>query len=242
MIFCVRACDGISASCGCFWQGSHFRLILRLQCLPFALQVDLLLQPSGWSSLRTPLQVDSCFRIVSPSLFTYLPSTVSADLDENGPPVMNQIARGGFTARPHRRRTPGCRMPHGIAACRSTWRTMSGSPNARSICLRESRVESVKVEAGCSCCHGQRLQRARGGDTYCSRIGLSVVWGGGFYTPRESSRKFLLTTDLQHPEPPAVYSRETRETERRGAGARGLAHVNIALGARVYKENIKCDV
>ena len=41
-------------------------------------------------------------------------SSVGADLDENGPPVMNQIARGGFTARPHRRRTPGCRMPHGL--------------------------------------------------------------------------------------------------------------------------------
>ena len=62
-----------------FWQGSHFRLILRLQCLPFALQVDLLLQVG----LPFVLQVDSCFRIVSPSLFTYL--LVGADLDENGP-------------------------------------------------------------------------------------------------------------------------------------------------------------
>ena len=37
---------------------------------------------------------------VSPSLFTYLPSRVSADLDENGPPVMNQIARGGYSPTP----------------------------------------------------------------------------------------------------------------------------------------------
>ena len=50
--------------------------ILRLQCLPFALQVDLLLQVG----LPFVLQVDSCFRIVSPSLFTYL--LVGADLDE----------------------------------------------------------------------------------------------------------------------------------------------------------------
>ena len=76
------------------WQGSHFRLILRLQCLPFALQVDLLLQVG----LPFVLQVDSCFRIVSPSLFTYLPS--AHDLDENGPPVMNQIARGGYSPTP----------------------------------------------------------------------------------------------------------------------------------------------
>ena len=40
------------------------------QCLPFALQVDLLLQVG----LPIVLQVDSCFRIVSPSLFAYLPS------------------------------------------------------------------------------------------------------------------------------------------------------------------------
>jgi hypothetical protein len=52
------------------------RLILRLQCLPFALQVDLLLQVG----IPFVLQVDSCFRIVSPSLFTYL--LVGADLDE----------------------------------------------------------------------------------------------------------------------------------------------------------------
>ena len=78
--YSVRACDGISASCGFFWQGSHFRLILlRLHCLPFAVQVDLLLQVG----LPFVLQVDSCFRIVSPSLFTYL--LVGADLDENGP-------------------------------------------------------------------------------------------------------------------------------------------------------------
>jgi hypothetical protein len=49
--------------------GSHFRLILRLQGVPFALQVDLLLQVG----LPFVLQVDFCFRIVFPSLFTYLP-------------------------------------------------------------------------------------------------------------------------------------------------------------------------
>jgi hypothetical protein len=81
----VRACDGISASCCGFFsgraQGSHFRLMFpeRLQCLPFALQVDLLLQVG----LPFVLRVDCCFRIVSPSLFTYL--LVGADLDENGP-------------------------------------------------------------------------------------------------------------------------------------------------------------
>jgi len=36
LIFCTSVRCGISASCGFFWQGSHFRLILRLQCLPFA--------------------------------------------------------------------------------------------------------------------------------------------------------------------------------------------------------------
>ena len=59
----------------------HFRLILHFQCLPFALQVDLLLQVG----LPFVLQVDSCFRIVSAlrSSPTYL--LVGADLDENGP-------------------------------------------------------------------------------------------------------------------------------------------------------------
>ena len=33
-----RAMESQSIFCGFFWQGSHFRLILRLQCLPFALQ------------------------------------------------------------------------------------------------------------------------------------------------------------------------------------------------------------
>ena len=58
-------------------------------------QVDLLLQVG----LPFTLQVDSCFRIVVPSLFTY-ESSVRADLDENGPPVMNQIARGGYSLTP----------------------------------------------------------------------------------------------------------------------------------------------
>ena len=53
---------------GFFWQGSHFRLILRLLGLPFALQADLLLQVGR----PFVLQVGSCFRIVFPSLFTYL--------------------------------------------------------------------------------------------------------------------------------------------------------------------------
>ena len=44
---------------------------------------------------------------VSPSLFTYLPSRVSADLDENGPPVMNQIARGGYSLTPPEGGTTG---------------------------------------------------------------------------------------------------------------------------------------
>jgi hypothetical protein len=71
LIFCTSVRWNLTASsCGFFWQGSHFRLILRLQCLPFALQVDLLLQVG----LPIVLQVDTCFRIVSPTLFTYLPS------------------------------------------------------------------------------------------------------------------------------------------------------------------------
>ena len=41
-----------------------------LSALSFVLQVDLLLQVG----LPFTLQVDSCFRIVVPSLFTYLPS------------------------------------------------------------------------------------------------------------------------------------------------------------------------
>ena len=72
LIFCASVRYGISASCGFFWHGSQSRTS----------QVD---SPSSVSSLRTSgrsptsgwssffgLQVDSCFRIVSPSLFTYL--------------------------------------------------------------------------------------------------------------------------------------------------------------------------
>ena len=51
---------------------------------------------SGWSPLRTPgrflLQVSLPFAI-------HL-SSFGADLDENGPPVMNQIARGGYSLTP----------------------------------------------------------------------------------------------------------------------------------------------
>ena len=96
LIFCTSVRWNLCIFEVFFWQGSHFRLILRLLGLPFALQADLLLQVGR----PFVLQVDSCFRIVFPSLFTYLPTSVGADLDENGPPVMNQIARGGYSLTP----------------------------------------------------------------------------------------------------------------------------------------------
>ena len=70
LIFCMSVRWNLCIFEVFFWQGSHFRLILRLLGLPFALQVDLLLQVGR----PFVLQVDSCFRIVFPSLFTYLPS------------------------------------------------------------------------------------------------------------------------------------------------------------------------
>ena len=91
LIFCTSVRWNLSIVWLLVWQGSHFRLILRLQCLPFALQVDLLLQVG----LPIVLQVDSCFRIVSPSLFTYLPSAQILMRT-----VMNQIARGGYSPTP----------------------------------------------------------------------------------------------------------------------------------------------
>ena len=47
-----------------FWQGSHFRLILRLLGLPFALQADLLLQVGRpfVSRVHTTQQFDPCRR------------------------------------------------------------------------------------------------------------------------------------------------------------------------------------
>jgi hypothetical protein len=72
-------------------------LILRLQGLPFALQVDLLLQVG----LPFVLQVDFCFRIVFPfALHLSSVSADAADVDENGPPVMNQIACGEYSPTP----------------------------------------------------------------------------------------------------------------------------------------------
>ena len=70
LIFCTSVRWNLCIFEVFFWQGSHFRLILHRQGLPFVLQVDLLLQVG----LPFTLQVDSCFRIVVPSLFTYLPS------------------------------------------------------------------------------------------------------------------------------------------------------------------------
>ena len=70
LIFCTSVRWNLCIFEVFFWQGSHFRLILRLLGLPFALQADLLLQVGR----PFVLQVGSCFRIVFPSLFTYLPS------------------------------------------------------------------------------------------------------------------------------------------------------------------------
>ena len=69
LIFCTSVRWNLCIFEVFFWQGSHFRLILRLLGLPFALQADLLLQVGR----PFVLQVGSCFRIVFPSLFTYLP-------------------------------------------------------------------------------------------------------------------------------------------------------------------------
>ena len=70
LIFCTSVRWSLCIFEVFFWQGSHFRLILRLLGLPFALQADLLLEVGR----PFVLQVGSCFRIVFPSLFTYLPS------------------------------------------------------------------------------------------------------------------------------------------------------------------------
>ena len=69
-----------------FWQCSHFRLILRLLGLPFALQADLLLQVGR----PFVLQVDCCFRIVLIPFAIHL-SSVSADLDETGLTLVQKI-------------------------------------------------------------------------------------------------------------------------------------------------------
>ena len=51
---------------------------------------------SGWSPLRTP----GWFLLQDSLPFAIHLSSVGADLDENGPPVMNQIARGGYSLTP----------------------------------------------------------------------------------------------------------------------------------------------
>ena len=51
---------------------------------------------SGWSPLRTPGR----FLLQDSLPFAIHLSSFGADLDENGPPVMNQIARGGYSLTP----------------------------------------------------------------------------------------------------------------------------------------------
>ena len=65
---------------------------------------------SGWSPLRTP----GWFLLQDSLPFAIHLSSVGADLDENGPPVMNQIARGGYSLTPPEGGTTGVPLASGL--------------------------------------------------------------------------------------------------------------------------------
>ena len=111
---------------------------------------------SGWSPLRTP----GWFLLQDSLPFAIHLSSVGADLDENGPPVMNQIARGGYSLTPPEGGTTGVPLASSVRGqTPPSSSTLPGrfEPPTPRPCVG---TEMGRLEPGTICCrYGKRATR-----------------------------------------------------------------------------------